>query len=151
MIDSQLSENFWLREFLVSQMATRMGMDIIPTTSQVYEANRLCNNVLEPLRAALGRPIVILSGIRPHWLNVAVGGAVNSAHLYGRAADINVVGYRPLEVVAALQTMDLPVDQVIEEFGRWVHIGIAPHGVNPRREFLRAYRVGEVTQYARLA
>lgn len=43
---------------------------------------------LEQLRAKIGRPIVIVSGYRCQSHNARVGGAKNSQHLVGRAADI---------------------------------------------------------------
>jgi hypothetical protein len=42
------------------------------------------------------------------------------------------------------------VDQVIEEFGRWVHIGIAKVGATPRQQFLVAKKVGTKTVYEAL-
>jgi hypothetical protein len=48
--------------------------------------------MLEELRAALGRPLVITSGYRCERHNAAVGGARRSLHLMGRAADML---YRP--------------------------------------------------------
>ena len=51
---------------------------------------------LEALRAALGgKPITIVSGYRSPAHNKAVGGAKNSQHLRGRAADIKVEGVSP--------------------------------------------------------
>ena len=44
--------------------------------------------VLERLRATDGRPIRIISGTRSRAHNASVGGAKDSQHLYGRAADI---------------------------------------------------------------
>lgn len=49
----------------------------------------LCN-VLETVRAAIDRPILIVSGYRSPEHNKAVGGAKNSQHMEGRAADIRV-------------------------------------------------------------
>jgi uncharacterized protein YcbK (DUF882 family) len=43
---------------------------------------------LEALRAIVGRPCVIVSGFRSKATNATVGGARNSQHLYGRAADL---------------------------------------------------------------
>lgn len=47
---------------------------------------------LEILRADLGRPIKILSGLRCAERNAMLGGAKDSQHLTGKAADIVVVG-----------------------------------------------------------
>ncbi len=45
---------------------------------------------LEFIREMVGCPIIVNSGYRSHTVNKAVKGAVNSAHLYGKAADIRV-------------------------------------------------------------
>lgn len=44
--------------------------------------------VLERLRALDGRPLKIVSGYRSAAYNRRIGGARNSQHIYGRAADI---------------------------------------------------------------
>lgn len=44
--------------------------------------------VLECIRARTGQPLTIISGYRSRATNTAVGGARDSQHLYGRAADI---------------------------------------------------------------
>lgn len=51
-------------------------------------------NELEKIRAALGRPIIINSGIRCPGHNRRIGGVSNSKHLYGRAVDIKVKDMR---------------------------------------------------------
>lgn len=43
---------------------------------------------LERLREVSGGPILIASGYRDPAYNVSIGGAKNSQHLYGRAADV---------------------------------------------------------------
>ncbi len=51
---------------------------------------------LEQLRTAIGnRPIIINSGYRCPTHNKAVGGAKNSQHMYGKAADIRVKDMSP--------------------------------------------------------
>lgn len=58
---------------------------------------------LEDVRSLFGNPsIIINSGYRPPSVNRAVGGASNSQHLYGAAADIVVGGIRPNEVYTRL-------------------------------------------------
>ena len=54
---------------------------------------------LEELRYRLGgKPVIINSGYRTPEHNRKVGGAANSQHLYGRAADIVVKGVSPSRV-----------------------------------------------------
>jgi hypothetical protein len=48
----------------------------------------LVENVLDPLRERYGKPIVVNSGYRCPKHNKEVGGATNSQHMKGEAADI---------------------------------------------------------------
>lgn len=52
-------------------------------------------DTLELIRATLNQPIKILSGRRCKKHNTAVGGAKNSQHLLGKAADIQIDGISP--------------------------------------------------------
>jgi len=55
--------------------------------------------MLEQLRIRIGnKPIIITSGYRCPAHNKAVGGATNSQHMYGKAADILVKGMSPREL-----------------------------------------------------
>ncbi|GHE20107.1 D-Ala-D-Ala carboxypeptidase family metallohydrolase [Halomonas urumqiensis] len=54
--------------------------------------------VLERLRKHFGKPVTITSGCRCPRHNARVGGAPNSQHLRGRAADIQVRDINPAEV-----------------------------------------------------
>jgi uncharacterized protein YcbK (DUF882 family) len=54
--------------------------------------------ILQEIRDHFGRAIVVLSGHRSPAHNKAVGGAVNSQHLYARAVDIAIAGHDPDEV-----------------------------------------------------
>jgi zinc D-Ala-D-Ala carboxypeptidase len=138
----RLSLNFMLDELLVSQTAARRGLANVPPPDVVEELRRLCEELLQPLRDALGVPVVVTSGYRSRAVNAAVGGAVNSAHLHGRAADIVVPGMAPVMVCRRIVELALPFDQVIEEFGAWTHVAIAPPGAAPRRQQLTARRSG---------
>ena len=51
----------------------------------------LIENVLDPLREAYGKPIVVTSGFRCKKLNKAVGGSPSSQHLLGLDADIRTI------------------------------------------------------------
>lgn len=60
---------------------------------------------MEALRRKLGnKPIRINSGFRSVTHNTAVGGAGNSMHQYGIAADISVAGKTPEQVVGVART-----------------------------------------------
>jgi zinc D-Ala-D-Ala carboxypeptidase len=132
-----------------SQTAARMGRLIEATPADIQNLARLCVLVLEPLRDALDRPIVITSGLRPEWLNAEIRGSKTSAHVTGRAADIKVPGMTPLEVCQMVRTLMLPVDQCIHEFPPqgWTHIGIAAEGTQRRNQFLTARVVNGKTIY----
>lgn len=137
----QLSPHFSLREFLVSQTAARMGRELVPPPEVIDNLRRLCVVLLEPIRVLLGRPMVITSGWRPDWLNVAIGGSKTSNHRFGLAADIEVVGMSPrvfaLWVEHNAPAQGWPIDQCILEFppNGWTHLGIAE---KPRNQFLTA-------------
>ena len=90
---------------------------------------------LEQVRIALGgAPILISSGYRSPALNAAIGGARNSQHMLGQAADFTAPRFGPVAAVfAALQRSGIAYDQLIVEFGRWVHISFADQA---RREAL---------------
>ncbi|NLJ34249.1 MAG: DUF882 domain-containing protein [Firmicutes bacterium] len=77
--DFPLSDNFRLREF---QCACCGQVKLHP-----YLVQRL-----QALRERLGRPVLINSGYRCKKHNAAVGGAPQSLHLEGMAADIRVAG-----------------------------------------------------------
>ncbi|MFM1991290.1 MAG: hypothetical protein RJA99_4247 [Pseudomonadota bacterium] len=135
-----LSRNFTLDELVASQTAARLGLSNAPPAAVVAELRRLAQTILQPLRDRLGRPVVVSSGYRSASVNAAVGGALASAHMSGRAADIIVPGLTPLEVCLQIKAMGLPYHQVIHEFRAWCHVAIAPVGTQPHGELLTAIR-----------
>lgn len=59
---------------------------------------------LEALRAFVdNRPIIITSGHRCAAHNAAVGGATDSKHITGRAADIVITGVNPQEITTLVK------------------------------------------------
>ncbi len=143
----QLSKSFWLNEFLRSETAARMGREIIPTDANIANMKLLCENVLQPIRDSLGRVITITSGLRPDWLNTAIGGAKHSEHVDGRAADFVVAGMTPYAATMAIKEFNLPWNQLIHEFGHWTHASVAIVGQPPKREILTAHFVDGKVQY----
>lgn len=137
-----LSEHFTLEELVLSQSAMRMGINNDPDPAQVANLTRLCHTLLEPVREILRVPLHIDSGFRSVELNRYIGGAPDSAHIDGRAADLvplSASSAKALEgAFILLRTSSLPYDQCILECNAWIHIAIAPFDAVPRRQALTA-------------
>lgn len=144
-----LSKHFSLTEMTVSQEAVRSGLRNAPDALQIESLRLLCQNVLEPLRERVKRPIIISSGFRSTTINRRVGGSSRSQHCRGEAADLNVPGMSVQEVIDLIKKMGLPVDQCIDEFGAWVHVSHS-RTKQQRGEYLKARRVGGKTVYSLL-
>ena len=139
----RLSKNFTLDEFTVSQTAERFGIDMHPPEIIVDNIKNLVKACLQPLRDEAG-PIYISSGYRPLELNTRIGGSKKSAHVLGNAVDFSVTNMTPYDVCELIVAMELPFDQVIHEFGRWTHMGVADI---LRGEALTAYRKDAKVRY----
>lgn len=86
-----LSPHFALREFVVSQTAKEHGINNVPPPEAVDNLKRLCENTLEPLREAIGLPVIITSGFRTKALNdILAHASERSQHMQGQAADFYV-------------------------------------------------------------
>lgn len=128
-LQQNLSPNFKLWEFVFSETARRLKIDNTPTEEIVENMKFLCENVLEPLREIVGKPIKINSGYRCLELNKAVGGSKDSQHMQGKAADLRVDGQTVGETFALIKSSLLQYDQLIEEKfvptnpnSGWIHI-----------------------------
>lgn len=130
-----LTPHFTLEEMILSQIAVRSGIANTPSKRQITSLTRLCENVLEPLRKLLGKPIHISSGFRNPKVNSLVGGSSTSQHMRGEAADITVKGMTPQQLFEFIRATDLPYDQLIQEFDGWVH---ASYGTRRRGQDLYA-------------
>jgi zinc D-Ala-D-Ala carboxypeptidase len=134
-----LSEHFTLEELTFSQIALRRGLDNTPTEEQIANLMALCEDILEPARSLLNAPGVITSGFRSKALNKIIGGAIDSVHPEGLAADTRWVGWKIEDAFDALRTSPKIVyDQIILECNSWIHISKPKPGVRARREMLRA-------------
>lgn len=138
----KLSPNFYLDEFTRSQTAARHGIDMSVTPGGVFYSNLrlLCKQLLQPIRNELG-PVNISSGYRPPALNKLIRGSASSQHCNGKAADFTVSGYTPLQVALWVEDNLPHYDQLIHEFGRWVHVSIAGAHRVPRDSCLTAVKV----------
>ena len=132
-MNMKLSKNFSLEEMCRSNTASVRGLPNVPNAEQVKNLQQLCENVLQPLRNHLGKPVVINSGFRSQAVNMAVGGAKNSQHMKGEAADIKCKDYPYAKKIYAWIMDNLEFDQVIlERKGKavWVHVSFRTNGRN---------------------
>ena len=135
----RLTDHFTLDELTHSQTAARLGLANDPPPDVVQTLIGTAHG-LEMVRALLQAPILISSGYRSPALNAAIGGAQNSDHTRGDAADFICPGFgAPSTIVSALKDSGIQFDQLIEEFGRWVHISFGPR---MRGQVLRIDRNG---------
>lgn len=141
----RLTKHFYLREFTHSETAARMGREVEVPDELVDDLKLLCERVLEPLRVDLKRAIFVISGYRPPWLNRAVGGSKASQHMIGQAADFIVSGMTPMQACRRIVALDLPFDQLILEFDRWVHVSV---NERPRGKVLTARKINGQTVYS---
>ena len=90
-------KNFKLSEFFVSSTADKNGIKNEPSLDAratiERNINLLVDNVLDPIRDKFCAPIIITSGYRCPQVNKLVGGANNSQHMSGCAADFHVQGF----------------------------------------------------------
>lgn len=145
----QLTKNFTLEELLRSQTATRLNIQeqYNPPLAIVNNLTSLCENVLQPLRNKLKKSINISSGYRCPKVNNIIGGAANSQHLTGQAADINAADNTTEELYQYLKTSNIVFDQLIQEFDQWVHISYNPVAEKNRKQCLRAVKQNGRTKY----
>lgn len=95
MNDIQFTPHFKLSEFVSSETATKQGIENNPSPEAVENMRLLSIHTLEPLREALGLPIVITSGYRCKALNDLIAHhSQRSQHMEGRAADFYVISRR---------------------------------------------------------
>jgi hypothetical protein len=145
----KLTNNFYLKEFVISKEAERHGYRNEPNEKQIDNLRLLCVNVLQPLREIIAVPIFINSGFRSFDVNAAVGGKYNSQHLEGKAADFIVPSMNLVDAFNII-LQRLSFDQLIYEFGNqprldrrveagWIHVSW--NGEKNRNEVLLSKKV----------
>jgi len=93
----KLSTNFNLDEFASADGTA-------PSGEVLKNLTELAKN-LEVLRKHLGQPIRVTSGFRSKEHNAKIGGALNSFHVLGMAADIQVAKIKPEQVAKAIELL----------------------------------------------
>jgi len=114
-----LTNNFNLNEF-----RSKDGSDF---PADVLVNIRFLANALQIIRDEVKRPITITSGYRSVAHNRKVGGAVNSTHIRGMAADFKVSGMQPKEVFLIVERLinegKIPQGG-LKAYRTWVHYDI---------------------------
>lgn len=111
-----------------SRVADKYGINNRCSSEDAANLKRLIEHVLDPLREAYGKPIIVNSGYRCEELNnhPEIRGSKTSDHLRGMAADIVGTPNTREEnkhLYELAQELNLPFDQLIDEKDfRWIHI-----------------------------
>lgn len=144
-----MTPHFSLAELTASVTAKAKKIDNSPDSVALGNLKSLAQDILEPLRAAFGAPLLVTSGFRSEALNRAISGSSpTSQHCKGEAADL-VVAYplqgesrrdanrRLFEVAKALvESGQIKVGQLIDEYDfAWVHISL-PRANKPNNQIL---------------
>ena len=117
---------FKIREFTRSDIAKRNNIDNTPSKQEEENIVLLVDNILDPLREAYGKPIVVTSGFRCDRLNNLVKGSKKSQHRTGEASDIRTLEDTKEEnkkLFDLIIELNLPFDQLIDEYDYdWIHV-----------------------------
>lgn len=127
---AMLTRHFSVREFTRSDAAERLHIDNSIPFELWQNAARTCEG-LEAIKVMLGGvPIYLSSGYRCAALNAAIGGSATSDHMTCNAADFTAPAFgSPLAICRAIAANPIimsRVDQLIHEYGRWVHVSFGP-------------------------
>ena len=141
--DGMITANFSLREMIQSPTAVSLKIKNVPNAAHLDNITALCEKVLQPLRDKLGVPVRVSSGFRNKALNAAVGGAANSQHRKGEAADIHAKGYTAQQFFDFIIKSGIVYDQLIQEFDEWVHISYKREGENRNEALLATKKDGQ--------
>ena len=148
MISKHISD----KEGVYSNTAIRRGIDNKPNEDQLKCMELLANEVFEPLRNYVAKPIKINSFFRSPDLNTAIGGSKTSQHCKGQAMDIDdTFGHMSNAQMYHWIKDNLDFDQMIWEFGdddnpNWVHVSYVSEEEN-RNRCLKAYKENGKTKY----
>jgi len=126
----QISKNFSLAELVASTTAYNYKIDNTPTPEIINNLVKLVENTLQPIRYLWGNPVFVSSGYRNPKLNGLVGGAQNSQHITGQAADISVgTSLNNKKLFDMIVNSNIPYDQLIDESNyQWIHVSYNANG-----------------------
>jgi hypothetical protein len=144
----KLSKNVTLAEFCHSNTAVAKGIDnTIKDPVHLENAKRWAENVFQPIREHLGKPIKINSGYRSKALNKAIpGSSSTSQHCFAEAGDLNLQDRDLFEWIIDNVTFDQMIfEGGTEDKAEWFHISYR-EGRN-RKEVLRMVKIAGKPKY----
>ena len=130
-----LSEHFSLEEATYSETAIRLGIDNQPNEQQLANI-KMAAEKLEEVRNVTGA-LRVNSWLRLPNVNLAVGGSKVSSHMDGWAIDCSSTAHTPYELCQIVLNAGIKFDQMIHEYGRWMHLSFAPE---MRQQSLTIYK-----------
>ena len=119
-----LSEHFTLEEGTYSETAIRMNINNQPDERQLANMKAAAWH-LEKVRDVTGA-LRVNSWLRLPDVNMAVGGSKVSSHMDGWAIDCSSSAHTPYALCQLVIKAGIKFDQMIHEYGRWMHISFAP-------------------------
>lgn len=102
----------------------------------------LVDNVLDPAREKFGGPVSVNSGYRCPRHNLSVGGATNSQHMRGEAADITAGSPEDNKRLAEIMEQNGKYDQLIKYLNpdggiRFIHVSWKRNGPNRKQRLIK--------------
>ena len=130
-----------MKYFTIDELCrTSHNVENQPTNDVIQHLVEL-SNTLDSIRALYGKPINVTSGYRSIKLNKLVGGASNSVHCIGYAADTKSDDMPNYQACVLDWAKNNNFDQIIIEYphnhvGSWIHIGIKNNKGEQRKQLV---------------
>ncbi len=139
-----MGKYFNVQELIDSEVAKQRGIKNIPNEIQTQNLENLIK-VLDIIREAWGKPIIVNSGYRCPELNAAVKGSKTSWHLQGMASDIRCSDNLDLwNLIVKLQKENkMNFTELINEKAdangnpTWIHIAVNPSNLKNQIKFIK--------------
>lgn len=124
-----MGKYFNISELCASDTAKARGIDNTPPPAVKVKLETLINRLLDPVRERYGKPLHVSSGFRCPVLNKAVGGAADSQHMKGEAADLTRYDKTENRKLFEMIRDNFDFDQLINENDfSWVHVSFRAAG-----------------------
>ena len=123
----KFSKHITWKEATGSATAKKLEIDNTPNEDQLNNMQNLAEDLFEPLRERVGKPILVNSFFRCEELNKAISGsATTSQHIQGCAIDLDATGIENCELFYIIKN-EFEFDKLIWELGddnnpAWIHV-----------------------------